>query len=124
MKNSVKSLLVVATMGLLSTTVSAATFATQDTIIKDTLKKEVPTQMICMAADDVTYTKVETADVPQAVKSAATEKYAAYVIDEAFKGSDNSFKLILKKEEAKLTVYYNEAGEFQKEETAPPVQSV
>ncbi len=41
---------------------------------------------------------------------------------EAAKGSDNSYKLIIEKGDSTLTVYFNEAGEFLKEE-APQKES-
>lgn len=124
MKTLVKSFAFVIVASCVSLSASAMDhYVSQDTIKKDTLKKDAPA-VLCLAADDVTYSKVEVADVPEAVKSAVTAKYADYSIGEAYKGSDNSYKLVIKKEEAKLTVYYNEAGEFQKEEASKEVQTV
>ena len=121
MKNLVKSVLVAATV-LFAASASAIDYVpvqvnnVQDTITKDTVKKDVPPMFL--AQNDVTFEKIETADVPQVVSSAALEKYAGYAIEEAYKGSDNTFKLVLKKDDAKLTVYYNESGEFVKEDGA------
>ncbi len=123
MKNVVKMILVVAVSGLFSLSVSAQNQVEQDTIKKDTVKKEAPV-VVCLASDEVTYAKIEVADVPEVVKSAVAAKYAAYVTDEAYKGSDNSYKLVLKKEKAKLVVYYSETGQFQKEEAVKETQSV
>lgn len=122
MKNLVKSILVASTVSLFATSASAVNFTSvqvntvQDTIIEDTLKKDVPP--VVLAQNEVTYEKVATTDVPQAVTSAVAAKYAAYTVDEAFKGSDKTYKLVLKNGDAKLTVIYNESGEFVKEENA------
>lgn len=121
MKNLMKSVLVVTSV-LFAASASAVSYVpvqvnnVQDTITKDTVKKDVPPMVL--AQNDVTYEKIETADVPQVVSSAALGKYAGYAIEEAYKGSDNTFKLVLKKDETKLTVYYNGSGEFVKEEGA------
>lgn len=123
MKNLVKTMVVMAGFGLFSLSASASVTAVQDTVVKDTLKKEVPT-VLYLADDEVTYSKIEVAEVPEVVKTAVAAKYAAYVTDEAFKGSDNSYKLVLKRDEKKLTVYYSESGEFQKEETCTAAQAV
>lgn len=64
----------------------------------------------------VTYTKIEVAEVPEKVAAAVTAKYEGYTTKEAAKGSDNSYKLIIEKGDSTLTVYFNEAGEFLKEE--------
>lgn len=85
----------------------SALLNTQDTI------KDVS---VLLPADEVTYTKTEVSAVPVAVTHAVAVKYDGYIILEAYKGSDNSYKLILEKADVHLTVYYNEAGEFQKED--------
>lgn len=127
MKSLVKSLLVVASVGLFSTSVSAmspvavsATMA-QDTIVKDTLKKEVPPTFL--ADNEVTYTQMEVADLSQEVKAGVEEKYSGYTIEEASKGSDESFKLVLKKDDAKVTAYFDKDGKFVKEDTEASVQT-
>lgn len=130
MKNLVKSVLVVATVGMFVTSASAINgiavqdVMVQDTVVKkDTVKKDVP-ETLMLAQNEVTYTKIETAEVPETLKSAVSTKYAAYSIEEAYKGSDNGYKLVLKNGDAKLTVYYNEAGEFVKEESCEAPQTV
>ena len=120
MKNLVKSALVALTVSVFAIPVSAGNYVAapvnaQDTVVKkDTVVKEEAPLML--AQEEVTYVKVEVAEVPEAVTKAVASKYEGYAIEEAAKGSDNSYKLVIKKEEAKLTVYYNEAGEFLKEE--------
>lgn len=125
MKTLVKSAFVIAVVSLFSVSLSAAeTVAVQDTVVKDTVEKGIPDGVVYIAADEVTYTKIEVGEIPQAVKTAVADKYSAYTTDEAYKGSDNTYKLILKKDESKLTVYYSESGEFKKEETAGKTQRI
>lgn len=122
MKSLVKSALVALTVSLFAIPASAESYFVapvnaQDTVVKkDTVVKE-ETPML-LAQEEVTYTKVEVAEVPQKLATAVAAKYEGYAIEEAAKGSDNSYKLVIKKEDAKLTVYFNEAGEFLKEDAA------
>lgn len=120
MKNLVKSALVALTVSVFAVPASAGNYVAspinaQDTVVKkDTVVKEEAPMLLAQA--EVTYTKVEVAEVPETVTEAVAAKYEGYTLEEAAKGSDNSYKLVLKKEDAKLTVYYNEAGEFVKED--------
>lgn len=122
MKNLVKSALVALTVSIFVIPASAESYVVapenaQDTVVKkDTVVKEGTS--LLLAQEEVTYTKVEVAEVPEKVSVAVAAKYEGYAIEEAAKGSDNNYKLIIKKEDAKLTVYFSEAGEFLKEETA------
>lgn len=120
MKNLMKSALVVLTLGLFAIPASAETYVSspvnaQDTVVKkDTVvKEEAP---LLLAQEEVTYTKIEVAEVPEKVATAVAAKYEGYAIEEASKGSDNSYKLVIKKDDLTLTVYFNESGEFQKED--------
>lgn len=121
MKTVVKSILVAATVSVFAIPASASSYivnspvAVQDTVVKDTVKKEVPPMYF--AQEEVTYTKIETSALPEAVTKGVAAKYADYTIEEAYKGSDSNYKIIIKKDDAKLTVLFNEAGEFVKEIT-------
>ena len=53
---------------------------------------------------------VSPSELPRCVRASVVGKYAAYVIGEAFWGHDGLYKLVLKKEKAKMTVYCNEEG--------------
>lgn len=124
MKNLVKSVLVALTVSVFVIPASAAGCViapecAQDTVVKNdtVIKKEVP-QTLLLAQEEVTYTKIEVTAVPEKVAATVTTKYEGYTIDEASKGSDNSYKLVIKKDDATLTVYLNEDGEFLKEEAA------
>ena len=116
MKNLVKS----AFVALVAIPASAeslmiAPVNVQDTVVKkDTVVKEEAPMLL--AQEKVTYTKIEVAEVPEKVAAAVTAKYEGYTTKEAAKGSDNSYKLIIEKGDSTLTVYFNEAGEFLKEE--------
>lgn len=121
MKTVVKSILVAATVGVFAIPTSASPHvatspvAVQDTVVKDTVKKEVPPMYF--AQEEVTYTKIETSALPEAVTKGVADKYTDYTIEEAYKGSDSNYKMVIKKDDAKLTVLFNEAGEFVKEIT-------
>lgn len=121
MKNVVKSILVAATVGVFAIPSSAspytvnASMAVQDTVVKDTVKKEVPP--MSFAQVEVTYTKIEVSSLPETVTKGITDKYAGYTIEEAYKGSDPNYKIMIQKDGTQLTVLFNEAGEFVKEIT-------
>lgn len=123
MKNLAKSTLIAATFGLFVIPASANGFiattpeSMQDTVVKDTVTKEVPPTYICLAQTEETYNKITTDSLPEVVKTAVATKYAGYTIEEAYKGSEKNYKLIIKKEETKTTVLYSETGEFKKEES-------
>ena len=114
MKNLVKSAFVALVVCVFAIPASAeslmiAPVNVQDTVVKkDTVVKEEAPMLL--AQEKVTYTKIEVAEVPEKVAA------AGYTTKEAAKGSDNSYKLIIEKGDSTLTVYFNEAGEFLKEE--------
>ena len=82
---------------------------------------EVP---VLLAHGAVNYVKIEVSEIPNVVRTAVAAKFSAYVIDKVFKGDDDCYKLILKRNDKKITVYYNKNGEFQKEETDVSAQLV
>lgn len=96
----------------------------RDVLTEDTIKKGDPDSVCYLASGEITYSKIEVKEVPQLIKTAVAGKYAAYTPDEAYKGSDGTFKLVLKREEKKLTVYYSESGEFKKEEAVEKTQRI
>lgn len=113
MKNVLKSIVVVAVVVFsFSNYVVAASHQTiaRDTVIPDTTKQEVMLSLITRA--DVVWTKIEVADLPQAVKDAVAKKYEGYTIEEAYKGDNDQYKLILKKDEQTITVIYDKDGKF------------
>lgn len=64
----------------------------------------------------IEYTKIEISALPGVIVSVVAARYSAYLIDEVYEGNDGSYKLLLKRNEKKLTVYYGKTGEFRKEE--------
>lgn len=130
MKTLVKSALAALTVGLFAIPVSAENIVesplnVQDTIIEqDTIVKEEPCKTVQLAQAEVVYTKIEVSEVPEAVVKAAAEKYAGYAIEEAAKGTDNSYRLTIKNEESTLSVYFTEDGVFLKEEGAEVEEEV
>lgn len=113
-------------MGLFFTPASAAVtygiepVMSRNTIREDTLKKDIPSQNLCLAQEENVYTAVEAATLPEAMTKAVAAKYAGYTIEAAYKGSANDYKLVLKKDNAQVTAYFKEAGEFVKEENLTP----
>lgn len=97
--------------------------ATCDSRLGNIVKKNIEVSVL-LAGNAVNYVKIEVSEVPNVVRTAVAAKYSAYVIDEAFKGDDDCYKLILKRNDKKITVYYNKTGEFQKEETDVSAQLV
>ena len=106
MKNLVKSAFVALVVCVFAIPASAeslmiAPVNVQDTVVKkDTVVKEEAPMLLAQ----------------EKVAAAVTAKYEGYTTKEAAKGSDNSYKLIIEKGDSTLTVYFNEAGEFLKEE--------
>lgn len=124
MKTVVKSILVAATVGLFAIPASASSYVVtspvnaQDTVVKDTVKKETVKKEVppmFLAQEEVTYTKIETSELPEAVTKGVEDKYAGYTIEEVYKGNDTNYKMVIKKDDTKLTVLFKEAGEFVKE---------
>ena len=114
MKNLVKSAFVALVVCVFAIPASAESLViapvnVQDTVVKkDTVVKEEAPMLLAQ--------EIEVAEVPEKVAAAVTAKYEGYTTKEAAKGSDNSYKLIIEKGDSTLTVYFNEAGEFLKEE--------
>lgn len=114
MKNLVKSAFVALVVCVFAIPASAESLMIAPVNVQDTVVKEEAPMLL--AQEKVTYTKIEVAEVPEKVAAAVTAKYEGYTTKEAAKGSDNSYKLIIEKGDSTLTVYFNEAGEFLKEE--------
>lgn len=68
------------------------------------------------ASQEKEYKKIETSAVPAPVLKEISTKYSGYAISEAHASDDGEYKLIVTKQDKKVTVYYNSAGEFVKEQ--------
>lgn len=122
MKNLLVNILVAATIGGFATLSSAMNLVSpvstaQDTVRTDTIKQY-------LSQNGLIDGQVQIEELPQVVKSAIATKYAAYAIQEAYKGNDDTYKLILKNADAKLIVYYKAEGAFLKAETVRTEQMV
>ena len=122
MKNLVSSVIVAMNLALFVSPVFAGNDGVQcknvqDTVIhQDTVIKEIKQQICLLAQDEVIYTEIALSEVPETLQNAVSSKYAGYSIIKAAKGSDNSFKLVIKNGEHELCVIYDAEGEFVKEE--------
>lgn len=116
MKTFLKNAMLVAGLILFSFSLRANGETEMSKLPEDTLKKE--TETLVLRSTQVVYAQVRLAQVPVVVKSALASRFSAYVLSEAYKGNDSTYKLILKREEIKMTVYYSENGTFIKKEVA------
>ncbi|MFT3738670.1 MAG: hypothetical protein QM786_07910 [Breznakibacter sp.] len=80
-----------------------------------TAKLETSTGIVSLMEDEVIWTQIEVKDVPEAVTKAAASKYEGSSVEKAFKGSDNTYKLVLKTGDTKVTAIFNAEGKFLKE---------
>ena len=102
MKKLMILIVVVAVLGIsASQTVSAAEL------------KQSQTQDQTMHQDNQ-FTEIKVTELPAAVSKAISDKYPGYKAEKAYKGKDGSFKVTIGNTEEKLTLFYNEKGEFLK----------
>lgn len=73
--------------------------------------------------EEAEYRPARLSELPQRVKSLVVTRYAAYCIDEVYKGAGQSYKMVLKNGTAKMVVYYSASGELLKKEVVktPPI---
>lgn len=121
MRNGIIVWMVIAVFGLFVFLGSVAALC--DSRLGNVVKNNVEVPVL-LAHNAVNYVKIEVSEIPNVVRTAVAAKFSAYVIDKAFKGDDDCYKLILKRNDRKITVYYNKNGEFQKEETDVSAQLV
>lgn len=137
MKRRLTHTVIVAALSLLAVPVLANSYETmplqvQDTIItEDTLTQIelinagnlaldtlVEEGTICLLQDDVEYTEIDVAEIPAQVKAAVERDFSGYTVMKAAKGTDNTYRLQLMKDEEQLFVFYDENGVLLKQETA------
>lgn len=61
------------------------------------------------------YRKIETTQVPADILKSIGAKYAGYSLEEAYLSEDAEYKVVLLKDEKKITAIYKATGEFVKE---------
>ncbi|MGW8317030.1 MAG: hypothetical protein ACWGNV_15645 [Bacteroidales bacterium] len=62
--------------------------------------------------DGVTFEKIETDDLPEAVSNTVSKDYAAFTIDQAYKGSDGSYKVAVSSGDLKYDLIFTKEGEL------------
>ena len=68
------------------------------------------------AQEEVTYKEIAKEDVPEAVSTALTEKFANFTVDTYYLGSDGNYKVDVSKEDAKWALYFDKEGTVFKKE--------
>lgn len=81
----------------------------RDTVIEEEVS-------FCLLQDDVVYTEIAISELPEKVTAAVERDFPGYTITKAAKGSDNTYRLQIVKEEEQLLVSYDENGELLKQE--------
>lgn len=69
---------------------------------------------IILSQDNVKFTEIKSEELPAAVSKSLSEGYSDYTIVKAYKGSDDSYKVDLKKDQETISVYFNADGKFLK----------
>jgi|GEM_PF-5866043 len=68
--------------------------------------------------DDVEYdNEIEENELPESVTTSLKELYPAHEVSKAFRGEDNSYKVEVKNDNDKASVFFNADGEFVKAES-------
>lgn len=130
MKNRGKDILVAAIVGIfilatLSIDIVPSSEAMAKKIVKrEAVKNNVFSNNTYFTMGQSTDTKIDLADLPQAVKSAVLEKYVAYSIDEVFCDVDGFYRLVLKNGDTRLMTFYAENGEYLRHEVLKSVKMV
>jgi hypothetical protein len=82
--------------------------------MSETVIAENTTKAAIVAQDEVAYEEISTDELPEAVNTSIQEGYGDYTVSQAFKGDDGTYKAALEKDDEKISVFFNEAGEFLK----------
>lgn len=72
------------------------------------------TKATVLTIDNVKFTEIKVDELPTAVSKSLSEGYSDYTIVKAYKGSDDSYKVDLKKDQETISVYFNADGKFLK----------
>lgn len=111
MKSIVRNMMILIATTLFVIPLTFAPVAAQPVTVGDTLDIE---NGEVLAENQVKYVRVELSNVPQIVKSEVAIKYAAYRIGESYRGSDDTYKLIIENGNSKLTLIYHKTGQCVK----------
>ena len=65
---------------------------------------------------EVLFKRIEANQIPSQVLKKASARYSGYSLNEVFVNENNEYKLVLKKNDKIINVYYKDTGDFIKEE--------
>lgn len=80
----------------------------------EALFAETTTKTAIVVQDDVKYDEISTDELPEDVNTSIQEGYGDYTVSQAYKGGDGTYKAKLEKGDEKISVFFNEQGEFLK----------
>lgn len=112
MKRSVKKTINIIAIGVFM--IMAIPVSAKTAVVCDTVGEK---NVTVLAGNDVAFTRVGLSEIPQAVKSEVAIKYAAYRIGVSYRGSDDTFKLVIKSGDSKLTLIYHRSGQCIKSDS-------
>lgn len=72
--------------------------------------------MVEVASQEVAYELIDKGELPDGVKQAIASDYSVFTIEEAYKGDDGSYKVVVKNEDSQFKLFYSAAGELSKVE--------
>ena len=71
---------------------------------------------VVMQNKEVKYTEIKSEDLPEAVTNSIAKDYSGYAVDEAYKGDDGSYKVLVSNKTTKYTLFYGKDGNLIKVE--------
>ncbi len=74
--------------------------------------------------EQLAHHKSSSISLPQSVRYAIAEKYAAHAVKEFSVTQKGNYRVILKNEHSRLIVHYSPDGEYLKQEMVKPIQIV
>lgn len=111
MKSLIKNTMILIAATLFMIPVASASVTAPSAAGNDTLSTE---NVKVLAQNQTRFVRVGLSEVPQIVKSEVAIKYAAYKIGESYRGSDDTYKLIIENGHSKLTLIYHKTGQCVK----------
>ncbi len=79
--------------------------------------KDVQTQpAVEVVNQEIVYELIDSSELPSAVQESIASDYSVFTIDEAYKGDDGSYKVVVKNEDTQFKLFYTAAGELIKVE--------
>ncbi len=82
----------------------------------------VPNDLALIQNKDVKYTEITADQIPEAVSKTFAKDYVGFKTDNAYKGDDGTYKLVVSKLENKMDLLFSEDGKLIKSEKAGDVK--